>query len=103
MSLETLVMIEKGPPPCGRANQVPVLDNQAWGAGMVRSQQEDFRMQGAFAVHRDSLQSPLLASWRDRVRKASVEGQLFVLAGTPLALKAEGRASMVLPEGNQKL
>ena len=61
-------------------------------------------MQGAFAVYQGSLPSSLPASWRDRVRKAYVEGQLRFLAGIHLALKNRGQgASVVLLEGNQKL
>ena len=86
-----LVMIERGRCLVGGLSQVLVLDNQAWGVQMARPQQEDFRMQGAFAVHQDSLQSPLPASWRGGVRKAHVEGQLCFLASRHLALKTKDK------------
>lgn len=77
--------------PGGGLSQVLVLDNQARGVQIARPQQEDFRMQGAFAVYQGFLQSSLPASWRDRVRKAHVEGQLHFLAGIHLALKTEDK------------
>ena len=86
-----LVMTERGRCLVGGLSQVLVLDNQAWGVQMARPQQEDFRMQGAFAVYQHSLQSPLPASWRGGVRKAHVEGQLCFLASIDLALKTENK------------
>lgn len=68
--------------------------------GAVRSQQEDFGVQGALAAGRNSRPKPPGGTGSGK----PLEGGSFAFwASTCLALKAEGRTPLVLPEGNQKL